>query len=134
MNTSSFWGEQTPDPENDRYLRELQKGYDNEELVKDVVIRQNPWWYLAGRWATEDEDMRGIDFWILHLTMGWFPFQVKSSITGYLKHQSQGDRFVKMGGSRIPCIISNQRTSSSEIIRQLEYVFDLEMFNRGILF
>ena len=107
-------------------MRTLKKGRLNELRVRTAVKAEKPWWYVAGRWADEEEDKRGIDLWILHKTMGWVPFQVKSSLSGFNSHERQGYWFEKNGGSRVPCIISNRYMELSDIVSQLEVGFRFE--------
>ena len=104
----------------------LKKGRLNEEKVRLAVKIVRPWWYVAGRWANNEEDERGIDLWIQHKVMGWVPFQVKSSLAGLYHHERQGYWFEKNGGSRVPCVISNHQKGLSDIISQLERGFRFE--------
>lgn len=126
MHTNCSFSGVTPNDSISSCEYRILKGLLNEHRVRIAVKAKKPWWYVAGRWADEEEDKRGIDLWIQHKVMGWVPFQVKSSLAGQHSHERQGYWFEKNGGNRVPCVVSNNQKEMSDIIAQLEEGFRFE--------
>lgn len=108
-----------PDRMKGNVMNSKKLGRYNELRVMHAIETLKPWWCLECCWASDYEDRCGIDLWVRHNIMGWVPFQVKSSKTGFRNHVRQGNRHERDGGSKIPCVISNHEKTLDDIMVQL---------------
>lgn len=71
----------------------LVRGEVAEDRVFDLLTPERmPWWFIAARWSTEEEDRVGIDVVIYTRDVGRVLLQVKAGRTGASKFLRNGER------------------------------------------
>ncbi len=105
----------------------IEKGNRNEERFAEslgILIRQDEIFCFLKTRHFNDEDKKGIDFWVFTGPSRAIPFQVKSSESGREKHYANH-------GPRIRCVVVNpfitSETLAGKIKQEIEEVISEEL-------